>query len=75
MYKYIAFDVETPRAANDRMNAIGISVIEDGAITKEWFSLVNPEVDFDAFNVQLLWDCLRSSQGRQRQPCLRRDLD
>ena len=53
MYRYIAFDVETPRAANDRMSAIGISVIEDGAITKEWFSLVNPEVDFDAFNVRL----------------------
>ncbi|MBQ9872333.1 MAG: hypothetical protein IJM27_10455 [Eubacterium sp.] len=53
MYRYIAFDVETPRAANDRMSAIGISVIEDGTITKEWFSLVNPEVDFDAFNVRL----------------------
>ena len=53
MYRYIAFDVETPRAANDRMSAIGISVIEDGAITKECFSLVNPEVAFDTFNVQL----------------------
>jgi hypothetical protein len=41
MYRYIAFDVETPRAANDRMSAIGISVIEDGTIMKEWFSLVN----------------------------------
>ncbi len=37
MYRYIVFDVETPRAANDRMSAIGISVIEDGAITKECF--------------------------------------
>ncbi len=30
MYRYIALDVETPRAANDRMRAIGISVIEEG---------------------------------------------
>ena len=51
--RYIAFDVETPNFQNDRMSAIGISVIEDGAIVEEFYSLVNPEERFDRFNIQL----------------------
>lgn len=30
--RYIAFDVETPNAANDRMSAIGVAVVEGGAV-------------------------------------------
>ena len=41
MYRYVAFDVETPNRYNSRMSAIGISVIEDGLITEEFFSYVN----------------------------------
>lgn len=51
--RYIAFDVETPNYANDRMSALGITVVEDGAIVDEFDSLINPETYFDAFNVQL----------------------
>lgn len=51
--RYIIFDVETPNRYNDRMSAIGISVVEDGKIVKEWFSYVNPEEPFDDFNTQL----------------------
>ena len=51
--RYICFDVETPNAGNSRMSAIGISVIEHGAITQEFFSYVNPEQPFDPFNIQL----------------------
>ena len=53
VYRYIAFDVETPNRLNDRMSAIGIAVIENGAITQEFFSYVNPEAAFDPFNTQL----------------------
>lgn len=53
MYRYIVFDVETPNRYNDRMSAIGISVIEDGRIAEEFFSYVNPEADFDWFNTKL----------------------
>ena len=53
MYRYIVFDVETPNRFNDRMSAIGISVVENGAITQEFFSYVNPETGFDPFNTQL----------------------
>ncbi|MBR1584037.1 MAG: 3'-5' exonuclease [Clostridia bacterium] len=53
MYRYIAFDVETPNRYNNRMSAIGIAVIEQGEITEEFFSYVNPETRFDTFNTQL----------------------
>ena len=44
--RYIAFDVETPNYANDRISAIGITVIESGAIAEEYAFLVNPETAF-----------------------------
>lgn len=53
MSRYVVFDVETPNHLNNRMSAIGISVIEDGRITEEYYTLVNPEQPFDYFNVQL----------------------
>lgn len=51
--KYIAFDVETPNSTNSQMSAIGITVVENGEITKEFYSLVNPETYFNFFNVNL----------------------
>ena len=53
MSRYIAFDVETPNFRNDRMSAIGITVLEDGRIADHFYSLVNPETSFDTFNIQL----------------------
>lgn len=51
--KYIVFDVETPNHFNNRMSAIGITVVEDEKITESFFSYVNPETYFDEFNTQL----------------------
>ena len=53
MSRFVVFDVETPNGLCDRMSAIGITVIEDGLIIDEFYSLVNPETYFDYFNVQL----------------------
>ena len=53
MSRFVAFDVETPNGRCDRMSAIGITVIEDGIITDEYYSLVNPETYFDYFNTVL----------------------
>ena len=53
MARFIAFDVETPNRASDRMSAIGITVVEDGVITDTFYSLVDPETHFDAFNTYL----------------------
>ena len=53
MSRFIVFDVETPNRLNNRMSAVGITVIEDGIITDSFYSLVNPETSFDYFNIQL----------------------
>ena len=42
MYPYIVFDVETPNHYNDRMSAIGITVIENGVIAEEKALLPDP---------------------------------
>ena len=51
--RYIVFDVETPNRYNNRMSAIGISIVEDGMIQDEFYSLVDPEQPFDWFNTVL----------------------
>ena len=51
--RYIVFDTETPNFLNNRMSAIGVCVVEHGEIVEEFYTLVNPEADFDAFNIRL----------------------
>ena len=51
--RYVCFDVETPNHHNEHVSAIGISVIENGIITDEFFSYVNPDQPFDSFNTEL----------------------
>lgn len=53
MDRYIVFDVETPNYRNNRMSAIGITVIEDGQIANAFGTLINPETHFDRFNISL----------------------
>jgi DNA polymerase-3 subunit epsilon len=53
MSRFVAFDVETPNRYNDRISAIGITIVENGAITDRFYSLVNPETRFDYFNIRL----------------------
>lgn len=50
---YIAFDVETPNRANNRISAIGITVIRENKIADEFYSLVDPQTHFDYFNTRL----------------------
>lgn len=58
--RYVAFDVETPNRRNDRISAIGITVVEndenqpsEGFLTDYYYSYVNPETHFDKFNTWL----------------------
>lgn len=53
MPRFTVFDVETPNRMSNRISAIGITIIEDGKVADEYYSLVNPETHFDYFNVQL----------------------
>lgn len=51
--RVVAFDVETPNSINHRMSAIGITVMEEGKVVDEFYSLVNPETEFEPFNIEL----------------------
>ena len=51
--RFIAFDVETPNRYNNRMSAIGITVVDNGRIAEKYYTPVNPETYFDYFNTQL----------------------
>ena len=51
--RIIAFDVETPNYRNDRMSAIGLCEIQNGEITRNFYTLVDPEEEFDPFNISL----------------------
>ncbi|MBQ3692553.1 MAG: 3'-5' exonuclease [Clostridia bacterium] len=53
MSRYIVFDVETPNAQNNRMSSIGITVVENGRLSKTFCTYVNPETYFNTFNIQL----------------------
>ena len=68
LYRYIVFDVETPNRLNSRMSAIGINVIENGIITGEFFSYVNPETAFDPFNTRLTGISQRTVAGAPAFP-------
>ncbi len=67
---YVAFDVETPNSRNDRMSAIGLVVVEDGIQTSHFYSLVDPETQFDAFNIQLTGITPRMVRGQPSFPVL-----
>lgn len=68
--RFIIFDTETPNWLNNRMSAIGISVVEHGEIVEEFYSLVNPETDFDAFNIRLTGISPELVQGQPTFPQL-----
>lgn len=74
MSRYIAFDVETPNSRNDRMSAIGLSVIEDGRIVRDYYTLVDPQTHFDSFNIELTGITPELVQGAPTFPELWRTL-
>ena len=75
MSSFIAFDVETPNRFNNRMSAIGITVIEDGRLVKDYYTLVNPETYFDYFNTQLTGISEESVQASPTFPEVWREIE
>jgi len=50
---YLAIDVETANADYSSICQIGIVKVENGELTDQWSTLVNPEAYFDSFNVSI----------------------
>ena len=50
---FVALDVETANADYASICSIGIAKFDDGRITDEWYSLVNPEDEFSVINTRI----------------------
>src|ERR1039457_4660671 len=50
---FVALDVETSNPDCSSICQIGIARFRDSGLNEEWLSLVNPEDDFDPFNVSI----------------------
>lgn len=48
---YIVLDLETPNRFADSMCSIGIVVVKDNVVVDEIYTLINPEAEFDSFNI------------------------
>lgn len=51
--RFVAVDVETANADMSSICSIGAAVFEDGKITDEWYSLIDPKEYFDPVNVSI----------------------
>ncbi|MBQ7295580.1 MAG: hypothetical protein IJW86_05235 [Clostridia bacterium] len=52
--RFVAFDIEMPSQHKPRISAIGITAVENGVITEKAYYLVNPEVKFDPYVIELI---------------------
>lgn len=68
--RYVVFDVETPNSKNDRMSAIGITVVEKGQIKERYASFINPETHFEPFHVALTGISPELVSGKPTFPAL-----
>lgn len=51
--RFAAIDVETANADLFSICQVGVAIFQDGAHTSSWSSLVDPEDEFDGFNVSI----------------------
>lgn len=53
MDKFMILDVETPNERNDRICSIAAITVIDGEISDKFYSLVNPECEFNYKNINI----------------------
>ena len=51
MRDYVVLDLETPNRFNDSISSIGIVIVEEGEVVDKIYTLINPEQEFDEFNI------------------------
>ena len=74
MLSFHAVDVETANVNRASICQIGIVTVQDGQITQEWQSLVNPEDWFDPYNVAIHGISAHTVQQSPTMPELRAEL-
>lgn len=51
--RFVAIDVETANADMASICSIGVAAFENGSLTSEWYSLIDPEDFFDPVNISI----------------------
>lgn len=51
MNRIVTLDVETPNRLNNRVCSIALTVLTGSEIETNYYSLVNPEAEFDPINI------------------------
>lgn len=51
--KYIVIDVETPNGKNDCICAVACMLLDGTKVVDEWYTLVDPEVEFEGYNISI----------------------
>jgi DNA polymerase-3 subunit epsilon len=51
--QFVAIDVETANADLSSICQVGVAIFQNGSCVDSWSSLVDPEDDFDGFNVSI----------------------
>lgn len=51
--RFVAIDVETANADMASICSIGVAAFENGSLTSEWYSLIDPDDFFDPVNVSI----------------------
>lgn len=53
MKNFIAFDFETANSSRHSICSVGMVFVENGIIVEELYQLINPEKEFDSFNISI----------------------
>ena len=72
--RFAAIDVETANADLSSICQVGVALFENGIHTNSWSSLVDPEDDFDGFNVSIHGIDEETVKGAPKWPVVAADL-
>ncbi|MHB1271422.1 MAG: exonuclease domain-containing protein [Rhodanobacter sp.] len=72
--RFAAIDVETANADLSSICQVGVAIFQDGAHTSSWSSFVDPEDEFDGFNVSIHGIDERTVKGSPKWPSVAAEL-
>lgn len=72
--RFAAIDVETANADLSSICQVGVAIFEDGKHTSSWSSFVDPEDEFDGFNVSIHGIDEKTVRGAPKWPAVAAEL-
>jgi DNA polymerase-3 subunit epsilon len=72
--RFAAIDVETANADLSSICQVGVAIFENGAHRRSWSSLVDPEDEFDGFNISIHGIDEQTVRGAPKWPAVAAEL-